>query len=491
MSKKGKKADRDNISNLADHKRFKKTLTPPLGQIPITPSSWINDRLPDMLWAVLAINFWPRDKALVFFRHIANFVHNNQDCDDITISGISHFEKEKREKFIRNLTSWSMDAKDMLRPLMLFECMPAISDWKAYLEDPLLEQDWKTLSDAVLESLWHQSEHATDCRWVKLLCMMLGRKIHFPVEMEEKACRILEYPNIGNIQEIRPTIRAMEIGFSGKMDTVKDWPKEFWKTCYEKTGCMPRTSKTDEDIQETEWIKQRQYYLEETRRIWMDLISHLFDTTSTTAIDARHEGCFGFALYSLSLFIEIILYRLDYALAGRIILRPLIECLITYKYLLDKDDNDLWKSYRSYGSGQAKLVYLKLREQMSIPNSINIEEMERIANEDMWLELVAIDLGNWENTDLRKMSESVGLKDIYDQYYGWTSGYVHATWAAIRASVYEGCLNPMHRLHRLPTRTFPKGKSVALDALKITNMILELLEKSYPPFGERLRIYCP
>jgi hypothetical protein len=286
MTKKSKKADQEYVSGLADHKRFKKTLTPPLGQIPITPSSWINDRLRDMLWAVLAVNFWPRDKALAFFRHIANFVHFNQDCHDVTISGISRFEKKKRDKFIRNLTSWSMDAKDMLRPLMLFETIPAISEWKANLDNPVPEQDWKTLSDAVLESLWHQSENATDCRWIKLLCMMLGGKIYFPNEMKEKTRGILEYPNIENIQEIRATIRAMEIGFAGNPEAVEDWPNRFWRICYEKTGCMPETSKKDEDIQETEWNKQRQYYLEETRRVWMGLIEHLFETTSTSAIDA-------------------------------------------------------------------------------------------------------------------------------------------------------------------------------------------------------------
>jgi hypothetical protein len=120
MSNKHKEQSKRMESSLAEHKRFKKQLKPPLAQINFTPSSWINDRLPDMLWAVLAIDYWPRDKALSFFRHIGKYVHDNQDCYDVTVTGINKFSKEKRQKFIRHMTSWSAEAKDMLRPLMFF-----------------------------------------------------------------------------------------------------------------------------------------------------------------------------------------------------------------------------------------------------------------------------------------------------------------------------------------------------------------------------------
>jgi hypothetical protein len=39
-----------------------------------------------------------------------------------------------------------------------------------------------------------------------------------------------------------------------------------------------------------------------------------------------------------------------------------LEYLITFKYLLDKDNEDLWKSYRAYGSAPAKLICLELQE---------------------------------------------------------------------------------------------------------------------------------
>jgi hypothetical protein len=368
--------------------------------------------------------------------------------------------------------------------------MPGISDWKMYLEDPIPEKDWERLRNAVLKTLWHQSEEATDCRWIKLLCEMLGGKLHFNVNMKETVRGILEYPNYGDLRKIRPTIRAMEISpFTKKREDNLIWPRYFWKTCYEKTDCSPEKSKIAEIFQAADRDNQRKHYFEETRRIRIAIIEHFLNTSSTTNTDARQEACFGFSLYAFTLFTEIIFYKLDYALVGRMILRSLVECLISFKYLLDRDNEDLWKSYRAYGSGQAKLIYLKLQELKNKPTSINVEVMERISNEDMWLELVPINLGHWDNVDLRKMSDEAGLKEIYDQFYNWTSGYVHANWSAIRESVYERYFNPLHRLHRLPTREFPNGTSVTLDALNITNMIYELLAKAYPPFKDRLRIF--
>ena len=61
-----KKEERRNESKLSDHKQFKKELKPPLLQINLTPSSWVDKRLPEMLWAVLVIGNIERKIALNF-----------------------------------------------------------------------------------------------------------------------------------------------------------------------------------------------------------------------------------------------------------------------------------------------------------------------------------------------------------------------------------------------------------------------------------------
>jgi len=476
-------------SNLNEHKRVRKELIPPLAELNFKFSSWINERMPNMLWAILASEFWPREKTLLFFRHVGRFVNDNKDCNDVTLTGVVKYTDENKEHFIKHVVSWSRDTKDMLRPMMLFDMLPSRSNWEKHLEKAVPEKDWARLGDAILKALWHQSDEATDCRWVKVLCKMLGGKLHFAETMKETPREFIEYPNYGDIQHARAMIRSIEISV-GTRETEGElsWPEDFWKTCFEKTCCFPEKNRIVEKLDADIWSKQREHYVNETQSTRIAIINHFCDTCSNTGINPRHEACFGFALYAFTLFTDIIFYQLDYALSGRLILRSLIECLIVFRYLLDKDDIELWKSYRAYGIGQAKLIYLKQKEAGKVPESIELNELENLVNEDQWLEFVPINLGNWDNTDLRKMSEEAGLKEIYDRYYNWTSGFVHGNWFAIRASVFERCFNPLHRLHRLPTRELPMGNSITDDALAIANMVFELLSRAYPPFEERIKI---
>ena len=53
-------------------------------------------------------------------------------------------------------------------------------------------------------------------------------------------------------------------------------------------------------------------------------------------------------------------------------------------------------------------------------------------------------------------------------------------------NVYQKCINPLHRFHRIPIYDLPLMLSVTTDAREITNCILECLSKAYPKFDFRL-----
>jgi len=490
---------RQTETKLSNHKQFKKELKPPLLQINMTPSSWIDERLPEMLWAVLVIGNIERETALSFFRHIADYVSKNQDCYDVTLTGISKFTEDKRIEFIKTATSWSDKVKTVLRPLLLFPDLPALHDWKRFLDDPVVKDDWQKLSIGVSKTFWHQSEEATDCRWIKLLCEIVGGKIKFSSTIEginDTIKGVLEYPNYGNLRHIRPFIRASEIGIPRdpkNKNGHSEWSRKFWQYCFEQTGCIPEeiVSERIKNRQKTlseEMENARKHYFKETIEVRNKLIDHFFATSKTSAINSRHEGAFGIALYGLTLFIEIIFYRAPLSITGRLALRSLVEAYITFKYLLKKEKGEfrIWDDYRSYGTGQLKLLYLKLKEMGQEISSIGINDLDYLANEDKWIEFVPINLGHWDSANLRKISEEAGLKEVYDKYYSYTSGYMHTNWGAVRESVYQKCINPLHRFHRIPTYDLPLMPSVTDDAREITNCILECLSEAYPKFDYRL-----
>src|SRR6266852_9941515 len=105
-------------------------------------------------------------------------------------------------------------------------------------------------------------------------------------------------------------------------------------------------------------------------------------TITTTSIDERHEGAFGLALYGLTLLASLFRPHSTRP-GGRIILRALVETYLTMAYLVKKDNATLWKTYRAYGGGQAKLAFLKLVDTKDLPRYVELETLETLANEDV------------------------------------------------------------------------------------------------------------
>jgi len=481
-----KKKGRKNETKLSGHRRKKKELRPPLADIGATPKSWLNDRMPDMLWAVLAIGEWKRERALDFFRHVIAFVGEHQEAFDITLTGISALPADKRDALVHHMCKWDQAVTNVFRPLLLFPDLPGLADWQRHLGTPDPQPDWTRLADSLPAVFDHQSQEATDCRWVKFMCRVVAGQVHFPIEMKEQVEELRDYPNRGDMRGVRPTIRSAELAFAET--ETRNWPAHFWDYAFANTGCLPankyaRVSRGAID-RERETIKR--HYFKECVRVSHAIIDHAVLTASTSAPDPRHEGSFGLAYYASVLVSELLVYRLTPSVVGRLTLRTLVEIYITFAYLLTKDDPEVWTAYRTHGAGQAKLVYLKLQELASKPMSIDEATMENIANEDLWQEFVIINLGHWDGTDLRRMSDEAGVKEVYDKFYTWSSGYVHATWAGVRDVAYENCLNPLHRFHRFPAVSFPLLPSVLHDSIEVFNGILGFLGQAYPEFDDRI-----
>ena len=226
------------------------------------------------------------------------------------------------------------------------------------------------------------------------------------------------------------------------------------------------------------------------REVREALARHEGSCLVTTDVDAKHDTVFGFGGYALALLDELISAGNSTAILGRIGLRTLLECYVTLLHLKDRDDPGLWMAYRQYGSGQAKLAFLKLDDATatSTPSSIDPGILRMLANEDRWQEFVSIDLGHWAATDLRKLSEHLGVKPHYDRIYPWTSSFTHGNWAATRNSCFDLCIDPLHRLHRkLRSDTADLG-DVTADACELVDKILNAVDSLYPGFSQRVTL---
>ena len=436
----------------------------------------MNDSLPEMIWAALIRVAVAPDYALGQFRRILNFIGKHDRADilsDVTLTGFSKIEEPLREEILSFIIE-PPEAGHALATLRLFESLPACETWNRLL--PAGEPNIELLMNAVGATLWSQSQETTDLRWLKLMAMVITGKIKgIPKEMREEW---LGYPNVGDQHSVRPFIRAAEMMRDPRDAPDTTWAKAFWDEAWKNTPCLVLTKRKELKPFEVGTTRKQVYsVLDKLKRHWEE-------THSTTAIDAKHDGVFGMAFYALRILAELFSIEIGNSVLGRLGLRTILEVHINLRFLLTKNDENLWKKWRVYGAGQAKLNALKFDDNIEAPKHIDVESVEQIAGEDMWEEYLTIDLGSWSGLDLRRLSEQSGLKDTYDKHYSWTSGYAHGMWGAIRESCYQTCGNPLHRLHRYPERR--RLQDTVDEAAQLVDQILCDLNGAFPNFPHRV-----
>jgi Family of unknown function (DUF5677) len=476
-----------NISPLEQHPRTGKTLKNPFSRIPsMTPRSWVNECIPNVLWACVLVSALERTECLKLFRSvIINAREHVKDYKDTFISHnhLSRLATEDFDVMFQGVFA-SKPATAALSALLLVDCLPDRRHWERHLTVPEA-QHWQILARAVADTFDHQSQEATDVRWLKLMHMVIMGRVHFSPEQAEFVEELRLYPDKGDMRAVRPSVRAAEIAFrtfefgeEPKMALPKIHSEEFWSEMHRKTQCLPEGQSRPRETPK----KAARALLD----IAQNLANHFHATVNHTGIDPRHDSSFGLVLYSIQLLTEASIMYNHSAALGRSVLRTIVDCLITLAYLVSKDDPALWLRHRDYGSGQAKLAFLNNLRAESVPKFIDLDRLERQANEDRWLEFSDIHLGSWSELNLRTMAEEANVKDIYDNYSDICSGYVHGNWAAIRDASFAMCWNPLHRFHRIPAPPNLAMPSIISDGCFLINRMLDELAKLYNGFDDRL-----
>lgn len=255
----------------------------------------------------------------------------------------------------------------------------------------------------------------------------------------------------------------------------------FWEAGFKVSECIP--ANPDEDGE----LIAHEEFLEAIQKVYEQLVEHYMATIKTTDVDARHECSFGLTFYIMHLTVLALKAQVGQTVQGRLVLRSVVETLIILIFLAKKDDPTIWLQYRNYGSGQAKLAFLKYKEN-DAPSFVTKALLESLANADNWMEYQDIQLGAWADKNLRKMAEEAGAKTLYDKYYDALSAYAHGNWAAVGHSTFGICLNPLHRFHRIPLPPRFFIDDAAPDMIKLINVALDQITMLYPPFKARMRV---
>lgn len=491
-----------NISSLEAHPREGSRLRSPYSVLKNMNFSrpWVDQCVPNILWACILATCMDRKEYLQLFRLVVT--DTREQLETAKELHVTHnflataTEQEFDTMFGAVLRNES--AKSHLAALLLVSTFPDLHHWQRCLQEPDRSSGLKTLARAVGESFDHQSQISTDVRWLKVMSQIIIRqRVMFGPGFEEQIEEYRLYPDKGDMRKVRPSIRALEVGLrenefftdsDGKPQAdlprqlPADYAEDFWREMRGTTGCFPADTAKKPKAGDPE-------VMGEIVDILRDLERHFHATEITTATDPRHDGAFGIVAYALHLLVHAVSTPAHSRVEGRIILRTIVEAFITFSYLAKKDDATIWLQYRSAGSGQIKLAFLKNIREEDAPGFVDLSILEGLANEDRWMEFQDIPLGHWANLNLRKIAEEAGVKDVYDRYYDWSSNYTHSQWGAVRDAAFTTCLNPLHRFHRIPT--FMKGDmpSIISDCCKILNRMLDELNQLYPAFKPRIKAH--
>ncbi len=471
-----------NVSKLSHHKLHKKKglIATPFNdglRDQLSFSSWTQERMPDYLWLGLILMYYGRNEGLKRVAKIFSKITEDVKKIDFPRLSIILSANEEDKRSIFKIISENID-KHILSPLTVIYLpsdYPIFNEYFNVLQISV-ETRINQLSEAIKLYYFHQSHEATDLRFLAIYYQSLLRKMHFAKSTKESAEALEKYPNIEhsdeNMRRYRPMIRCMEIVTFG--DVNNTFNNHFWRKIGMMTSCNPVVIKFDENKDNYD-----NYF-----HCYRKIIKYLFSANKGKSFsDDKFSVIIGLINYALKIFYEINQNKLGNSILGRHGIRTIIEIFIMLKYLIkhEKERPNIWEEFKMYGIGKYKLVLLKAREK-------NIDEsthfippiVDVLVNEIKWEEFIDVDLKYFDDQNIRKKSEDVGEKELYDICYDYDSSFAHGLWGAIRESSMLHCDNPTHQYHSVPdTENNQRLPDVKSDCLKIMNKIFLFLTQIY------------
>lgn len=466
-------------SRIKDHKvKGGKVISPWNYQLGETMkfSSWALNRLPEYIWLALILESYGRDKGLrcaaTILQEIASY---EKELDTPRLSKILSLPIPRQEAIYQTIRRKAK--QDIFSPLTTFVDSKTNELFWDYFYEPKssLQSRLEVMQSVIKKNYFHQSNEATDVRYLVMLNMIYHEKIKFSRDCSGTIEALQKYPITSHdddkMRSYRPMVRAGEMQM-GEVNST--YVEKFWKALGMKTECQlyfigHKESEMDykpfvadlADVFEYIWCR----YKEETQgadrlTVMLSMITYLYKILH-----------------------ETIQNKIGNTISARLSVRTVAEAYVMLKYLvkLSADKPTVWYDFKQYGIGKYKLVLLKSRElDVAADSHIIPPIIDVLVNEEIWEEFVDTDLRYFDQMGIRDKFTFVDEKELYDLLYDYDSNYVHGLWAAIREAAMVKCDNPTHNFHAVPDFFMRQECSdVTPDMVKLLKKAIALLNEYY------------
>lgn len=440
-------------------------------------NSWFHGRLPEYIWLALVLKHYGREEGLKKCNLLLKKI--NEYSSKISLPQFSDIlALSDREQL--DIYSWftkiiEIEVLSPLTAIFTYSKYPCFAS--SFASSLSLEERVSKIDDIIRESSDHQSEFSTDIRFLALYYQLLTKRLLMPPETLKM---LLEYPSLPHTDEkmrmIRPTIRSMELCNPSGIDTVHEEYLEFFWEGVSKLSCCELFSIN---------ISSDHSDMEEYARMVYQILKYYTDVLVTARpLDNKLLVMLGIATYSYKRILEVVEHDLYQTIAGRSIVRILVENYIMLKYLLknETEHDDIWSEYQYYGIGQYKLIVERYRESgLDLPKShVMYDYIDLLVSEYKSKEFIDMDTSYFDKVNIREKATQVGEKELYGLYYDYDSAFEHGLWGAIRESSLLKCDSASHQFHCVPDiDNVQKLNDIWHDCTAIMNKILRVLKDVY------------
>lgn len=466
---------------LSDHTFKKGKFITPINSLPMMQEfedkkSWTYGRMPEYLWIGLILKYYGREDGLRKSYGIISALHKlAPDLYTARLSLILKLDTDIQKQFYDYIVC--IGAKEALAPLTIYltaSRTPVFAEC-FYCPEQSIDDRCEAIVQTMRNIMDHQSNEATDIRFVALYFNLLSGKVHL---LKDQLDLLVAYPASKHTDEImrmaRPTVRSLEMMILTFENTDSEYLKGFWRCVSEMTECNIFTVEFPEEK------RNISAYMEKLHEVFVYL-SELF--AATDPLDEKMNVLLGIATYSYKRLKEIYEHNLFNSISGRSCVRVLIEDYIMMKYLVKNEasHDNIWRDYQLYGMGLYKLVLARHRESgVSEESHFDEKYIEALVNEFKGEEFIDMDTKYFDKQNIRLKAESVGEKNLFGLYYDYDSSFEHGLWGAIRESSLLKCNNPAHKYHCVPDiEDETRMKTVLPDCIMVMNKTLSFLNELY------------
>lgn len=458
-------------SKLEQHVNSNRELIPPflqgdMGKI-IKLQSWSKDRMPEYLWIGLLRKSVDRTTFFEKMWYLKEYILNKYEEDIGKFSTILKLSDNDKEELFNKIKY--LFGNNILDPLIIVSYFDSQLRNVFYDKNNTNDNRIKEIENLTKEMYDRYSEISMDVRYI--IIILKTNKLRF-IKGQSIINVLTEYPTT-DFNDPKMEMYKVELSsFEGVIFGENyEYSNYFYEEMYLMSDCNPLILNFGYNDKREE-LKER-----------LIEIKDLLIKSDEIKYNHKKDVIMGNLSYIYKIINEIYISKLENSISSRLVMRTLVEIYINLKFisLKEKEDKDIWESYKDYGSGKYKNIYKKIEEgKVTCSNNSHLDKniLKILANELKDEEFIKIDFKNFANKSIRQKFEDVEEKELYDIFYDYDTCFTHGYWSAIRESALLFCDNPLHNYHCVPDNNGEqKLMDISSDYIFILDKIINIVKK--------------